>query len=314
MSPSAITRLADGSWCGLAALARRRRRSRSSTARGRASSIRSTSSRCTSSSVRPANGRVAHLGRDRVDRAAAAPQRGDLVGVLDHPHRRRAPSRRARTRSPGARAGGRARSAAQVWSPIAARAGRADERAPPARSGRRSRPTARSRTGRAAPSTRGASRRGHDEPRVAVARQHEHREPFERHRLVAGEVRQVGADRQQQHVDAELVHPRPRARRSRRRSAMSSRAPESRAGRRCSSRSSSRGTRRGRRRPWRRPSRAAGRVADEVHQRHRVPARRRDARRPSMSMTARARRAARGSCAASSSNAGEPSACTVPVP
>ena len=49
-------------------------------------------------------------------------------------------------------------------------------------------------------------------------RHDEHREPLERHRLVAGEVRQVGADRQQQHVDAELrpsaPAPAPSARRT----------------------------------------------------------------------------------------------------
>ena len=33
---------------------------------------------------------------------------------------------------------------------------------------------------------------------------HEHGEPLEGHRLVAGEVRQVGADRQQQRVDPQL--------------------------------------------------------------------------------------------------------------
>ena len=41
----------------------------------------------------------------------------------------------------------------------------------------------------------------HHEHRVAVGREDEHRESLERHRLVTGEVRQVGARRQQQHVD-----------------------------------------------------------------------------------------------------------------
>ena len=47
----------------------------------------------------------------------------------------------------------------------------------------------------------------HHEHRVAVGRQDEHREPLERHRLVAGEVRQVRPRRQQQHVDAQFPHP-----------------------------------------------------------------------------------------------------------
>ena len=39
---------------------------------------------------------------------------------------------------------------------------------------------------------------GHDQRGVALARHHEHREPLERHGLVAGEPRQVGPDRQQE--------------------------------------------------------------------------------------------------------------------
>ena len=54
--------------------------------------------------------------------------------------------------------------------------------------------------------TRGASRRGHDERGLAVDGQHEHREPLERHGLVPGEVRQVGAHGQEHRVDAQLGH------------------------------------------------------------------------------------------------------------
>ena len=46
----------------------------------------------------------------------------------------------------------------------------------------------------------------HDEVRISGPREHEHRQPLERHRLVAGEVRQVAAHRQQQHVDALVGH------------------------------------------------------------------------------------------------------------
>ena len=43
---------------------------------------------------------------------------------------------------------------------------------------------------------------GHHQPGRAVDRHHEHRQPLERHRLVPAELRQVGADREQQLVDA----------------------------------------------------------------------------------------------------------------
>ena len=45
-----------------------------------------------------------------------------------------------------------------------------------------------------------------DERRIAVAVRHEHREPLERHRLVAGEPGEVGAHREQQDVDALRGH------------------------------------------------------------------------------------------------------------
>src|SRR5439155_7231021 len=49
------------------------------------------------------------------------------------------------------------------------------------------------------------------ERRVAVGRQHEHGETLERRPFVTGEPRQVGPERQQQRVDAELAHPGPHA-------------------------------------------------------------------------------------------------------
>ena len=42
--------------------------------------------------------------------------------------------------------------------------------------------------------------------RIAVAWHHQHGESFQRHRLVAGQVREVAADRDQQDVDAGVVH------------------------------------------------------------------------------------------------------------
>ena len=46
----------------------------------------------------------------------------------------------------------------------------------------------------------------HDHRGVAVARHDEHRQALQRHRLVPGQVRQVVADRHQQHVDAQVGH------------------------------------------------------------------------------------------------------------
>ena len=47
---------------------------------------------------------------------------------------------------------------------------------------------------------------GHDERRLVIGRQHEHRDPLEWHRLVAGEPGEVGAERQEQHVHASPAH------------------------------------------------------------------------------------------------------------
>ena len=148
-----------------------------------------------------------HLGRDRRrPRRGRGVQRGDLVGVLHHADRRDDLGRAHERASTAARAAGRARSA-----PTCGR--RSRRAAPVADEPRDERDRVVGllprhdleqlglRRRRAAP--RGGARRA----RASPARgQHEHREPFERHRLVAGEVRQVGPDRQQQHVDAELVH------------------------------------------------------------------------------------------------------------
>ena len=46
-----------------------------------------------------------------------------------------------------------------------------------------------------------------DQGRVGIGEEHQHRRPFERHRLVAGEPRQIGADREQQRVDLKLGDP-----------------------------------------------------------------------------------------------------------
>ena len=120
--------------------------------------------------------------------------------------------------------------------------------------------------------TRGASSRGTTSCDSARARQHQHRQAFERHRLVAGEVRQVGTDGEQQHVDAELDHAGPDAR-----DAVGELMRRSRAGRRCSTRSSSPSSRRSPSSPFVvGPFEEPVAVVDEIHERNRVPARRRD--------------------------------------
>ena len=176
------------------------------------SSMRSTSSRCTSS-LGAAGERAGRASRRRRRRRRVPAARSAAIsaasftarsGPVTSTARRNATSGSARLRSSTKRA--------HVWSPMAATWRRADaaRARPRSRPGRRSRPrAARSNTsGRS--TTRGASSRGTTSDRVAVGRQHQHRQPLERHRLVAGEVRQVGADRQQQDVDAELAHARPR--------------------------------------------------------------------------------------------------------
>ena len=84
-SPSAITR-SLGSWCGLAALAPAATMAKFARS-WPPSSMRSTSSRCTSSSVRPANGRSRISARDVVDDRGRGAQRVDLGGVLHHAQR-----------------------------------------------------------------------------------------------------------------------------------------------------------------------------------------------------------------------------------
>ena len=199
-------------------------------------------------------------------------QRLDLGRVLHHAQRAGDVGRAAEARRRAARAGGRARSGprcgrrSRPWSRCADRARRRS------RSGRRSRPTGGPRTRRAARRRAAPRAAGTTSTASPSARQHQHREPLERHRLVAGEVRQVGAGREQQHVDAELAQSAlAREPTSRRRSG------PSRSARRCSSRSCSPGTRRGLPRPGRRPVEQPVAIVDVLHQRHAVPTRRRDA-------------------------------------
>ena len=159
--------------------------------------------------VRPAKGASRMASRDVVDRPCAAARSASISaasftmrsGPVTSVARRNATSGRARCRSSTKRA--------HVWSPIAAdvAARPTDEAGDDRRSDRRSRPRrALERVGLLDDPRR--LERGHHEHRVAVGREHEHGQPLERHRLVAGEVRQVGAGGEQQHVDAELPHPR----------------------------------------------------------------------------------------------------------
>ena len=153
----------------------------------------------------------AHLVHDGVDGTGSRAQRVDLGRVLHHAQRRRDLARLPERRCAAGRAGARAGSAptcGRRWrrSPARRRARRR------CRWGRRSRPRPRSRTRPGSSRTRSGFEARHDEGGVAVAREHEHREPLGLERLVAREPGQVGADREQQHVDAELVHAAPHPR------------------------------------------------------------------------------------------------------
>ena len=158
----------------------RRRRWRSWRARGPPSSIRSTSSRCTSSSVRPANGRVAHRRGDVVDDARGGAQRVDLGRVLHDPQRAgdvgRPPERDVGQRRPA----GRGRTGPTC--------------------GRRSRRRARRRARRAPATTSiGSSVSSHgielervgllDDPRRLEPRDHEHRVAVGRHARASSAAR-----------------------------------------------------------------------------------------------------------------------------
>ena len=143
---------------------------------------------------------------------AARVERRDLVVVLDHADRTSRPRTRARTRTKAPHVGDRARTAPTCGRRSRHAAPTTGSSRPRARSGRRSPPTPRRRTALGAGATRGASSRGTTSCASPRPRQHEHRQTLERHRLVAREVRKVGTDREQQRVDTDLVHARPRTR------------------------------------------------------------------------------------------------------
>ena len=205
ISSSPITRSATARGAG-SPRARPPRRSRSSPARDlpRASARRARGARRARFDRRRVAARISAATTSTA--CAARAQRLDLGVVLDDAQR--ADDRR----SPGTNVGVGQRVLQREHEPrpglVADRgAPRPHRRARrPARPDRRSRPTRTiSNTSACGVDPRRFEPR-HDELRVAVAREHEHREPLERHRLVAGEVRQIGTDRQQQHVDIELVH------------------------------------------------------------------------------------------------------------
>ena len=161
-------------------------------------------SAATSFSVRPGR---SHSPIRRCTRSIAAPaaaQRGDLGGALAHPQLgdRLAGQRQLgrRARSPG----GQTRARPACGSPP-----RAPARPPAAgrrqrRRDRRSRPKPAISTGRrpARPARRAAPARDQQE-RVRLGRHHQAGQPLQRQRLIAGQIAQVGAGRDQQRV-----HPR----------------------------------------------------------------------------------------------------------
>ena len=145
------------------------------------------------------------VGGDAVDGRGRPPQRLDLGGVLDGPQRpdhRRGPRR---TRAAGSAACRSSTNRAHVRSPTATRPAAPDQVGHDGDRvvGLAPRPQREhvgplGHPGRLQP--------GHHQRGVAVAGQDQHGQPLQRHRLVAGQVGQVGADRQQQHVDADLGH------------------------------------------------------------------------------------------------------------
>ena len=212
-SPCAITR-SLGSWCGLARVGARRRRWRSSAARDRARACARRARGARRARCGPRTDGRASRRRSSSTAVRGGAQRVDLGRVL-HDAQRSGDVGGAAERDVGQRVLEVEHEAGPRVVADRGASTRADRRARRrSRSGPRSPPTARSANASGCSTTRGASSRGHHEHRVAVGGQHEHREPLERHRLVAGEVRQVGAGRQQQDVDAELAHPRPRPRRA----------------------------------------------------------------------------------------------------
>ena len=57
---------------------------------------------------------------------------------------------------------------------------------------------------------------GHNEGRLIVDRQHEHRETLERHRLITGEPRKICPEREQKSIEARLPHAVPHTGKARR--------------------------------------------------------------------------------------------------
>jgi hypothetical protein len=162
------------------------------------------SSADTSASVRPTSAMRPGAGRRPGRRRPPPAQRRDLVAVL-HRAQRAGDGRSALPRGVRQACWRSTRKRAQVGRPPPA-----PERAPPdppprpigssvSPNGTRVNTPGRS-------TTRGASRRGTTRVASPVDRHHQHREPFQRHRLVAGQPGQVGPHRQQQHVDPWLGH------------------------------------------------------------------------------------------------------------
>ena len=155
----------------------------------------------TSRSVRPIRGMspARSWAATRSAAADAASQGRDLVGVLDGPQaagdRRR---RRQRAGQPACRASTKV---AQVRSDTASRVRRTDQ---VGHDGHRVLVLAPGpeREDVGVVVDPGRLEAGHDQGGLAVGRQHQHGQPLERHGLVAGEPGQVGAQRQQQGVDA----------------------------------------------------------------------------------------------------------------
>ena len=191
------------------------------------------------------------IGRDDpVGGLRRGPQQRDLVGVLDHPQlaqdgRREAEARRPARGPPGAAAGAWPASVSDTATRRRPGAGRR----PPARTGSSVSSHVRDLDRGPQAGLGGAALEArHDEDRRRSGAEDEHRQPLERHRLVAGQVAQVRADADEQRVEPGAVDRRHGAGQPRRVARGRRRADARRASRRRPA-GSPRATRRERRRP-----------------------------------------------------------------
>ena len=118
--------------------------------------------------------------------------------------RRRRPP--AGTRAPGSCGSSSTRKRAHIWSPTASMRATGRRARATIAVGSSVSPQGSSSNTPGCSTTRGASSRRDHHRRIAIDGHDQHRQPLERHRLIAGEIRQVVTHRQQQCVDSLVGH------------------------------------------------------------------------------------------------------------